>query len=347
VSRGRAPAGASSKRAEFVFDSAPFAQCHAPTIAETSAGLVVAFFAGTREGAPDVGIWTARDEGTGWSAPVLAVTGRTRAGRAYPCWNPVLFQPAGGSLVLFYKVGPDPRIWRGMWVRSADGGRTWSAPQALPEGCLGPVKNKPLDLGDGAWLCPSSTEHAEWRVHLERCEDGGAAWRLIGPLCDEGVLGAIQPSIVRYPSGRMQLLCRSRAGCVAEAWSADGGEGWTSLTAGPLPNPCSGTDAVSLRDGRVLLVYNHARLGAGGLWGPRSPLNVALTEDGHLWQAAGVLEDAPGEYSYPAVIQAGNGDVHIVYTWQRVRIRHVVVDPARLVSVPMPEGEWPPSLRGC
>lgn len=91
-----------------------------------------------------------------------------------------------------------------------------------------------------------------------------------------------------------------------------------------LPNPNSGIDAVMLRDGRALLVYNHTPRG-------RSPLNVALSSDGKTWKSALVLENLPGEYSYPAVIQSRDGLVHITYTWHREKIRHVIVDPAKLV----------------
>ncbi len=97
-----------------------------------------------------------------------------------------------------------------------------------------------------------------------------------------------------------------------------------------LPNPNSGIDAVTLRDGRHLLVYNHTPAG-------RSPLNVAVSKDGRKWQAALDLERDQGEYSYPAVIQAGDGKVHITYTWQRQRVRHVTVDPDRLELKALPE----------
>lgn len=326
----------------FLFETPVVAQCHAPTLAECDGVLLAAFFGGTREGADDVGIWLARDAGGGWSDPIRVADGRDARGRAWPCWNPVLFRPAaGGPLFLFYKLGPSPADWWGMWMRSADRGLSWSQPEALPRGMLGPIKNKPVTLSGGAWLCPSSTEHAGWRVHLERTDDSGRRWRRIGPLNDGRGWAAIQPSIVRYPRGRMQVLCRTLQGCIAECWSADEGEHWTPMRATVLPNPCSGTDAVSLSDGRVLLVYNHARLGGGGFWGARSPLNVALTEDGILWQAACVLEDAPGEYSYPAVIQTRDEHVHVAYTWRRERIRHVVLDLEALRPVPMPDGQWP------
>ena len=90
-----------------------------------------------------------------------------------------------------------------------------------------------------------------------------------------------------------------------------------------LPNPNSGIDAVTLRDGRHLIVYNHATEG-------RTPLNVAVSRDGRRWDPVVVLERDPGEYSYPAVIQSGDGRVHITYTWKRQRIKHVAIDPTEL-----------------
>lgn len=73
----------------------------------------------------------------------------------------------------------------------------------------------------------------------------------------------------------------------------------------------------------------------------RTPLNIAVTRDGKVWDGALVLENEPGEYSYPAVIQTADGLVHVMYTWKRLRIKHVVVDPVRLQARPMPDGSWP------
>lgn len=302
-------------QSEFIFHEAPFASCHASTIAEGKAGLVVAFFAGSREGAPDVAIWLARQEKGGWPPPQ-----RVADGEGEPCWNPVLFQPAAGPLLLFYKVGPNPRQWWGMLTRSDDGGRTWSAPERLPAGILGPIKNKPIQLADNSLVCPSSTEHVGWRLHLEHSPDLGGTWRVIGPLNDGRRFAAIQPTLLAYPTGRMQLLCRTQQGCIAECWSEDGGESWTPLAATPLPNPDSGIDGVRLHDGWALLVYNHSAT-------QRTPLNVALSADGRSWQTMATLEDGPGEYSYPAVIQTSDSLVHISYTWRRQRIRHGVLKP--------------------
>ncbi len=326
---------------DFIYERAPMASCHASTIAQVGSALVVAFFGGTREGAADVGIWLARQEGGVWSEVKEVANGSTGDGERYPCWNPVLFQPSSGPLLLFYKVGPSPRDWCGMLMRSTDGGITWSAPERLPKGIWGPIKNKPIQLADGSLLCPSSTESDGWRVHLERTPDLGRTWRTVGPMNDGKEFAAIQPTLLTYPSGRVQMLCRSRQGCIATCWSEDGGETWDSMRATALPNPNSGIDAVTLRDGRALLVYNHSGIIAGRRAGPRSPLNVAITEDGVSWQAALVLEDEPGEYSYPAVIQTADDLVHMTYTWRRELIRHVVIDPSQLAPCDIPGAVWP------
>ena len=299
------------------------AQTHASTIAETPEGLVAAWFGGPYEGHPQVGIWLAREVDGRWSTPVEVARGADRFGRAQPCWNPVLHQAARGPLLLFYKVGPSPRRWWGLLRTSMDGGCTWSAPRRLPRGILGPIKNKPVFLGEGTLLCPSSTEHLGWRAHLERTRDLGESWERLAPLNTRGKFAAIQPCILTYPDGRLQVLCRTRQGVIAACWSSDGGDSWGPLEATSLPNPDSGIDAVSLHDGRAVLAYNRSAE-------TRTPLCLAGSSDGRVWRDALVLEDAAGEYSYPAIIQANDGSLHVTYTWNRRRIRHVRVPPDAL-----------------
>jgi predicted neuraminidase len=220
-----------------------------------------------------------------------------------------------------------------MLITSDDGGQTWSPPRRLPDGILGPVRNKPVQLPDGTLLCGSSTEHQGWRVHMERTPDLGQTWDKTEPLNDGKSVGAIQPTILTHGTDgkRLQILCRNqRGGVVVESWSEDAGRTWGELKPIPsLPNPSSGIDAVTLRDGRHLLVYNHTPRG-------RSPLNVAVSEDGKTWKAGPVLESQPGEYSYPAVIQARDGKVHVTYTWKRQKIRHVIIDPAKMQLTDLP-----------
>ena len=321
---------------QFTYDTAPYPSCHASTIAETSAGdLVAAWFGGTHERNPDVCIWFARMVDGKWTEAVEVANGLQEDGTRYPTWNPVLFQPLGGDLHLFYKVGPNPRDWWGMVMTSPDGGVSWSQAKRLPEGILGPIKNKPIALDDGTWLSPSSTESSEtgWTAHIEITRDQGKTWEIAGPISRGVGLDAIQPSILQHPDGVLQILCRTKQGTVGMAWSYDGGLKWTDMAATELPNPNSGTDAVTLKDGRHLIIYNHSghmpeRSGKG----VRYPLSLAVSHDGIIWKRLQDIETEPlpDGYAYPAIIQSSDGLVHITYTYGRKQIKHVVVDPSRI-----------------
>jgi len=342
------PAGSPAVvREEFICDPSPTPASHASTIIETEHGLVAAWFGGQKERAPDVGIWLSRHDGSRWSTPEQVATGRMPDGSPCPCWNPVLFQPHGGPLMLFFKAGPRESEWWGEVMTSTDSGRTWSAPRRLPAGILGPIKNKPVQLAEGTIISPSSTEEFRpgpqqktveiWRAHVELSSDGGVSWTKVGPLADPGQANVIQPTVLVHDDRRIQILLRSMVGRVQEAWSSNQGQTWSAIAPTELPNPDSGIDAVKLRDGRFLLVYNHSTEGTGD----RRVLNVAVSKDGRQWYAALVLENQPGEYSYPAVVQAASGLVHVTYTYNRRKIKHVVINPAALTLRPIRNGQWP------
>jgi predicted neuraminidase len=324
---------------EFIYASAPYPQAHASTIVELADGtLAAAWFGGTGESRPDVSIWFARRGARGWETPREVADGVVDPAHRYPTWNPVLFQPPGGDLELYYKVGPSPRAWWGMVIRSPDGGRHWSAPHRLPDGILGPIKNKPVVTRTGAWLAPSSREEGSaednyWSLRIERSTDRGKTWRSSAAIASPLHIEAIQPSILTYADGRLEAVARTRQGALAMSWSRDDGTTWSPLAAIDLPNPNAGTDAVTLRDGRQLIVYNHSAHAPDTPGnGPRWPLAVALSDDGVSWRRVLTLESRPiaDGYAYPAVIQTRDGLVHVTYTHNRTRIRHVVIDPRRL-----------------
>ncbi len=312
-------AQAQIEKSAFIYETAPYPSCHASTIEETPSGLVAAWFGGKHEKNPDVGIWFSQYVNGKWDTPIEVANGVQGDGRRYPLWNPVLFQVPRKELILFYKEGPAPDAWWGMLKRSFDGGKTWSAAEKLPKDIYGPVKNKAVLLKDGTLLCPSSSEDNDWRLHMEFTRDGGKTWSRTGPLNDGVTTSAIQPSILFLPDGRLQLVCRSENGFILQAFSSDLGRTWTALEPSTLVNPNSGIDAVTLKDGRHIIVYNPVKKG-------RSPISVAISSDGKTWKDIATLENEPGEeFSYPAVIQTKDGKVHITYTWKRKKIKHVIL----------------------
>lgn len=316
---------------EFINAKPPTAQCHASTLVQTRDGtLLAAWFGGTREGANDVGIWLTRRTQAGWQPAHEVAEGHQPDGSSLPSWNPVLFQPRNGPAQLYYKIGPNPRQWWGMMISSLDDGAHWSRPRKLAKGILGPIKNKPVQLPDGRILAGSSREDGGWRVHMESSRDGGATWHATADLNDPKRIGAIQPSLLLHPDGRLQAIGRTQQNRVFSLFSNDMGHSWGQMLLLDVYNPNSGTDAVMLRDGRALLVYNPTIKGKDW-WNGRGVLAVAVSDDGLHWKRVLTLENSPkDEYSYPAVIQTRDGLVHISYTWKRERIVHVVLDPSRL-----------------
>jgi len=325
----------------YPLENRPTPQVHASTLVETPSGMVAAFFAGTHEKHPDVGIRVSRLENGTWTRPEEVANGVENDTLRYPCWNPVLFQPKEGPLMLFYKVGPSPMDWWGMWMTSSDDGKTWTIPQKIGEDpkighLLGPIKNKPVQLADGTIINPSSIElvdgeDVKWMTHFEVSKDNGKSWQVIGPINDGVAFDAIQASILQHKDGRLQILCRTRQNVISTSWSADQGESWSEMEATSLPNPSSGTDAVTLADGRHLLIYNHSTR-EGEEPKARNILNLAISTDGVDWQPIMTLENEPirAGYAYPAIIQSTDGLVHITYTYNRESVKYVVIDPSEL-----------------
>ena len=315
------------KVSESIFEKADFEQSHASTIAETDDGVIAAWFGGTHEKHPDVCIYSSIRTNGKWSLPVNTADGIINDTLRYPCWNPVLYKVPNGPLMLFYKVGPTPQDWWGMVKESDDNGKTWSDAKRLPEGFLGPIKNKPVLINDSILISPSSTEsklNDEWKVHFEISKDFGKTWRFVGPINKEKSYDIIQPSILYYEDGKLQMLARSKNDWVMSSWSCDNGNTWSEPEPTMLPNPNTGTDAVTLKNGLQLIVFNNSKKEEGKWGGPRTILDIAVSRDGIDWKIVYTLEnESPGEFSYPAVIQGSDGEIHITYTYNRKTIKYV------------------------
>lgn len=314
----------------FLYYEAPFPSCHAATIAETRSGeLVAAFFGGSWEGCKDVCIWMCRKEkkASQWSAPEVIADGKIDDTTQHPCWNPVLFQMPGKNqpLMLWYKTGIYIKDWVGHKLMSMDGGRTWSHPVDLVE-LLGPIKNKPI-MYQKRIICPTSWENGNiWHVRFEYCDWKGRGfdWKMTHPETPDSIR-SIQPTILVHKDGTLQALCRTKEGFLSVTYSYDNGTNWTSEVLTDIEHNNSGIDAMTLKDGRFAMVYNPVPLDKDSEFGPRTPLVLALSKDGLHWDNVLTLEDQPGEYSYPSIIQGKDKSLHIVYTWNRKRIKYVKV----------------------
>ena len=182
---------------------------------------------------------------------------------------------------------------------------------------------------DGTIVSGTSVEsYTSWAVWVDRSTDNGKTWTKFGPITvapgpapgapggKEHTSGIIQPSVVSLGKKHLRLYARSTSDIsrICAADSFDNGVTWTQAHLLDLPNPNSGIDAVGLRDGRIVLIYNDTTKG-------RTPLNLAISSDGEHFKMFSTLEDEPGEYSYPAIIQGKNGDLLMTWTWDRKRIR--------------------------
>ncbi len=323
--------------------------CHAPSICELPEGnLLLSFYAGEYEGSPDqviLGAYYDRRLGR-WSEPEVWVHVARRA-----TVNPRVFLGPDGAVWLVAQVNYGKRWCSGgtylFLKRSYDGGRTWTDLELLVEqkGLLG--KNKPLVEGKFV-LLPVEWE-ATWSAAFLRSEDGGETWEVVGDLGRAAGARLIQPTVVRLSDGKIMAYIRSQEGKIFVSYSDDNGVTWTCPEPTSLPNPNSGIDMVRLRSGKLVLVYNPTvpllkpkklhpawpqRMPTGfEVWGPRTPLVAALSPDeGRSWPHRIVLEEGDGEYSYPAVIQDGEGAIHVVYTYRREAIKHVRLTEAEFTG---------------
>ncbi|WP_229203197.1 sialidase family protein [Dyadobacter jejuensis] len=306
----------------FVFgDERPFPECHASTVVRLPDGnFITAWFGGTKEKDPDVGIWMSKGQPGNWSAPVEIAKIREDAH-----WNPVLQVTDGGQVILYYKVGKEIARWE-TWVQTSDdGGDSWSeAYELVPgdKGGRGPVKDKLIVLTDGTWLAGASDEQDGWKVFVDRSEDQGKTWTRspffkIDTMAIKGK-GAIQPTLWESAPGKVHMLVRTTGGKIGRSDSDDNGKTWSEIVATSLPNPNSGIDLDRLEDGSLVLAYNPD----DSDWGSRSPLSLAMSEDnGTTWPVRFDLDkgDKEDEFSYPAVIAWGDS-VAVTYTWNRQKI---------------------------
>jgi predicted neuraminidase len=329
---------------EFLSPERDHFDCHSSDIVETAPGCFCAVWkGGPGDGKSNidieknVGIWLSLYTADGWSEPKEIVRAESSV-----CWNPVLCPLSEQEILLFFRIGPDPRRTVSFLKRSFDGGHHWTKEEILPAGIVGPTKCRPIVTSVGTLLCPSSVAVGDpeglfkaTAVWIDLSEDGGRHWKKIGPLeLPNRKFGVIEPTLFYDHLGRLRMLCRDRANKIGEKgfiWAAvsiDEGLSWSEFEQTSLPNPDSGIATVDLGTGKIILLYNHSHV-------DRYPLNLAISLDGgEHWSDPYVL-DASGEF--PAGFLAADGGLHITYAVASVsggqrRIKHVIVDLSQLPS---------------
>jgi predicted neuraminidase len=318
-------------------DGAFFLSCHASTVLPLDDGTVLAaYFAGSREGSPDTGIWLSRRLGGIWQDPAcIAKVG------AVAHWNPVLFR-SGGGIRLIFKTGIDVPSWRSWTQCSLDQGATWSPAVSFPEpdAACGPVRSKPIILSNGCMLAPNSIEtEEEWLPRIDISEDDGIQFRLLAmvpinrtdPQAPRYLAGkgAIQPALWESAPGHVHLFLRTTCGSIFRSDSSDDGLSWCEAYDSGLPNNNSGIE-ISRRGPELYLIMNPVSEN----WGSRTPLVIRKsTDNGGSFQPFATLEDtvfdtvtgAAAEYSYPAAVIM-NDRLHVTYTCNRRQIAYRVLD---------------------
>jgi len=310
---------------EFIYDQLEHVPtCHASTIAELpNRDLVAAWFGGQKESSPDSAHYWARKR-TGaahWDTPrLLWNVPEHSAG------NPRFFHDGEDMLCALLPVNYGK--WcnggsRSFLRRSTDAGEAWSEPELIPEldALLG--KNKPVVLADGAIVLPVTDEIRKTSAAVIYRPDTGR-WTVSAPIAMADGGRCIQPTFTPVSDGRLLAMMRTGCGRIWRAFSDDRGLTWSTPEPTGLRNNNSGIDVVRLLNGHLVLAFNDTEKG-------RTPLNLAVSpDDGQTWPHQITLEDEPGEYSYPAIIQASDGTIHMTYTWRRERVRHVTMDPSEL-----------------
>jgi len=315
-------------RFHFAFSPTPrFPSCHGSTVLALPNGdVLAAWYAGTREKARDVAILCARKPLGGEWGPALVVADTPGKSEG----NPVLFLLEEGDIWLFYQTmhgSGEGRTQLGTgWTtcdikrkRSADGGLSWSEDEIVV-GELGYcTRSKPVMLPNGDIVLPIH-DARRWTSLMLISADNGYSWRFSQEI-DVGAgfnRGNVEPTLLLRRDG--SLLCYMRSGASEGMWqceSTDGGWTWSPPELTGLPNPDSAAELLGLQSGHALLAFNNTREG-------RTPLTLALSkDDARSWFALRDVETEPGEYSYPALVQARNESIHLTYTYRRTHIRHL------------------------
>ncbi|MBW7865128.1 MAG: exo-alpha-sialidase [Candidatus Hydrogenedentes bacterium] len=308
-------------RSQFIFQEVPGAAVHhCSTVAEAPNGDILAlWYGGSYESAEDQALYLARlvKGAAAWSAPE-----RFLVNHGQPPGNAVIFQGPDGRMHIIWgrMEGSWPKRRGSGWGdcrlltrTSGDNGHTWSADVEIGDSLGWLPRNTPVTLADGTFALPISGN--------VRGEGGGSFLLVLDETTGEWsrrgfIRGGSQPTVVVRDNGDLLCLMRGSPRTVKSV-SKDHGHTWTPATPTDRRNPDSGLDTVKLKSGRVLQVYTDTESGS------RYPMVIVQShDDGETWGDLITLATDHGEFSYPSIIQASDGTVHLLYTYRRYSIMH-------------------------
>ena len=304
-----------------------FSSCHCSVVLELDNGdLLVGYYAGSGEARPDAAWVLARRKAGADAFGPLQVVADTPG---KPEGNGILFQNREGAVLVVYGTmhgkldgPPGPGV---RWVTcdlrmkaSGDRGASWSEVRMIEEDLGHVPRCKPIRLRSGEIIF--GTEYRGGHSRLWISGDEGATWEMAGPIAGERNQ---HPSLIEREDGSILALLRPAGGqhCVLQSVSTDGGRTWSPAERTALTSPFAALDAVRLADGRVALAWNRNP-------DARNPLTLALSEDGgRTWPYVRDLLTGEGQFHYPALIQTGDGLLHLTFTNNRKTIDHMALPP--------------------
>jgi predicted neuraminidase len=310
---------------ELIFETIPDVPAHhCSTIAEAGNGdLLVVWYGGSYESADDQALFLSRrkQNGRGWSKPEVLIRDSLQ-----PPGNAVVFRTGGKRLfIVWCRMEASRPLRRGggwgqtrlFYRTSSDHGRSWSKDQPFLGGLREGLRNVPITLTNGKLILPLGHSFAG-------SGNSGQTWEHLGAIASGG-----QPTVIQRSDGSLLTLLR-KGPHILQAESSDEGRSWSKPAATELKNPDAGIAMIRLRNGHLILVFNDSEAA-------RTPLSIARSVDeGRTWLPPLALESNPGEYSYPCVMQASNGRIHITYTFRRYTVKHVELDENWLTQLSRP-----------
>ena len=327
-----------------LYEGTPFFQQHWVSFAETaethSASIAMlnseipaaVWYGGTEEGHSDVALFLSIFDGA-WSEPkVIADRASTENGLSRyirKIGNPTLHVWPDGNIGVFY-VSVSIGGWGGSsvnYIESSDTGVTWSKPRRL---VTSPFLNISTLVRTNA--LERENGHIELPIYHEfvgKFSESLLVSREIDVIDKRRIswgLDSLQPAIMPLDETSALALLRYSGDPPGRIWSSltsNSGRNWTTPELTPLPNPNAAIALLNTGDGNLLLAFNDAVDGRN-----RLSLATRSANDG-TWKRRKVVEtetntiDVEYEFSYPSLTKGKGDNIHLIYTWNQRRIKHI------------------------